>query len=145
MIIDKKKKIIPLKENHVSSSKLLADEAVGVREGGEGDSTMAPLRSPLSEKCKEHHCGAGARRRPSAETSNSSSSFVHHVLCTPLLWQGVGRAKRGQCFNGKGREGKGCQFNSRKPTTPGRIRQAHRLGLCVWDWEEAWRFKANAS
>lgn len=85
MIIDKKKKIIPLKEKHVSSSKSLADEAVGVGEGGEGDSTMAPLRSPLSEKCKEHHCGAGARRRPSAETSNSSSSFVHH-LSAPHSW-----------------------------------------------------------
>lgn len=37
-------KVIPLTENHVSCPEWRADEAVGVRQGGEGDSTIVSLR-----------------------------------------------------------------------------------------------------
>lgn len=84
---------------------------------------------------------SGKRKDTSAERG-PRSAFCSHIeltpifgpppVCTPRPRRRVGRAERGPRFSGKGRDGKGYQFNSRKPTSPGRIRQAHRLRLCVW-------------
>lgn len=117
---------------HLPPSKALLIKLL-VLESGEGDRTTAsPLLGPFQKNVRDTSKEWGPR-----------VAFCSHIklilifcpllLGTSLLWQGVGRDERGQHLNGKGRDGKGCQFNSRKPTAPGRIRQTNRLGLCGWD------------
>lgn len=71
-------KILSLKENHLSSPESLADEAVGVREGGEGDSTIArPSLGPLQKNVRNTSVEQG--HPGGLLLPHQSSSFVHHL------------------------------------------------------------------
>lgn len=80
VIIIDKNKISPPKENHISSPESLADEAVGVREGGEGDSTTAlPSLGPFQKNARN----TSAERATRASGLLPAHQTLIPVFCPP--------------------------------------------------------------
>lgn len=79
-----------------------------VLESGERDSTTAsPSLGPFQKKVRDTSAEWGTQ---AAFCSHIKLIliFCPSLLGTSFLWQGVGKDKGGQHFNGKGRDGKGC-------------------------------------
>lgn len=110
LLLNDKNKIISLKENHFTAPESLADEDVGVLEGGGEDSTMALPQLSSFQKNGRH---------TSAEWGHTGGLLLTHqtlVLSAPdsCCWE-WGVRIRARAPSGRGGTEKGRQFNSRKP------------------------------